>query len=250
MSSYGLYLAASGAAAHTKQLEVLSNNMSNVNTVGFKPQFGILMAQPSEAILQGEDYLGSESINDTSGGLFLHETVTDFSPKGIRMTGNPTDLAILGPGFFEVQTEDGQTALTRAGNFMINANNQLVTQQNYPVLSEDKTPITIDPAGGPIHVATDGFIRQGNIELGKLQIVNTDSPADLRREGENLFIPLAPTLPVENATIQSGKLELSGINPTEQMLGIIETTRAVEANVKMIQNQDQLMGDLISRVLR
>ncbi len=141
--------------------------------------------------------------------------------------------------------------LTRSGNFTFNANNQLVDVQGRPVLNDSGGPIVLDPEAGPWTVTPDGGISQDG-DTVFLALVRPASPGDLAKQGENNFLPLGPISPVEpeNRHVQSGTLEGSGVRPTSEMMELIESTRAFEANINIIRNYDQMMGNLISNVLK
>jgi flagellar basal-body rod protein FlgF/flagellar basal-body rod protein FlgG len=246
---YGLYLSADGARAQSRRLDVLANNLANANTTGFKRQLAIFQARYAEADQRGQDRLGSGSLNDLGGGVFVSQTKTDFSPAAMKRTGEPTDLAIDGEGFFLVRKDNDQY-LTRAGNFHLNAHGELVTAQEYPVLNDTGTPVTIDLDAGPWSVTSSGGIRQAG-GTQSLALVKTASMGDLVKCGNNLFRPLSEPQPVAAAErrVSSGFLETSGVEPTTEMVDLIETQRAFEANVNMMQTQDEMLSALISRVL-
>lgn len=248
--SYGIYLSAEGALAQNRRLETIANNLANVDTVGFKRDLAILQARYAEETERGLDFPGSCSINDVGGGVKLACTPTDFSTGPLKHTELPTDMAIPGEGFFVVQ-KDGQNYLTRAGNFVVDADGLLRTQQGYPVLNETLRPVAIDPALGPWTLTEDGGIQQGNT-VNNLAIMQTASPADLAKAGENLFWPLSTPLrlPPEARRVIGGHLEMSSVRPTTEMVDMIEASRAFEANVNLIRGQDQMMGTLIGRLLR
>jgi len=246
---YGLYVSAEGALAQSKRMDAIAHNLANVDTAGFKRQLALSQARYAEEIERGRDYLGSGSINNLGGGVLVRETKTDFSSGPIVPTGNDHDMAIDGEGAFFVVEKEGQGLLTRAGNFTIDPNNRLTTQQGYPVLSDAGTPITItDPKWtlGP-----DGSIQQDGA-VTNLALVRPTSLDSLDHAGENLFRTSEPTAPVEPAIrrVAWKHLEMSGVKPMEEMVSMIETTRAFEANVNMIRHHDQMLGALVNRVLR
>ena len=240
--SYGIYVAAEGAQLQQRRLEVLSNNLANVETPGFKRQLAVFQARLAEATQRGLDYPGSRTINDLSGGVIQHSTVTDFSSGPMQSTKIPTDLAIGGDGFFVIE-KDGQQLLTRAGNFHLNNNQELVTEQGYKVLDRDLSAVTVDPEAGPNELA-----RLAN----RVAVVMPEALSDLKSLGENLFRAAGTTTPVDaaNRRVTSGFIEKSGVNPTLEMMELIETSRMFEANIRLIQQQDSLLGSLLNRVLR
>ncbi len=244
---YGMYISAEGAMAQGKLLETISNNLANADTTAFKRDLDRVQARHAEAIERGSDYSGSQTINNIGGGVRVRETVTDFSQGVLKPTGNRLDMAIQGEGFFTV-SKNGQTFLTRAGNFTLDDRGQLTTTEGYPVLNRSGSPIVIGP--GEFDVSSDGAIVQQG-EKKYLNVVRPQSTSDLVKMGQNLFRSLGSTLPVDDGrtTIRSGYLEASGVRPTTEMLNMIKASRAFEANIKMIQNQDHMLGTLISRAL-
>ena len=228
----------------------MTHNLANVDTPGFKRELAILQARHSESIEQGAAQAGARSIEDVGGGVWQRETVTAFSPGIFKRTDVATDMAITGDKGFFVVEKDGQQLLTRAGNFHLASDGRLVTQQGYPVLSEDGEPVVLNPAL-PWSVSEKGVIAQAGGAI-PLALTEPQSRGDLAREGENLFSPLAPVsaLPADDRRVASGYLEQSNVAPTTEMMTLIETSRAYEANVRLIQHQDQMIGSLVSRVLR
>lgn len=249
--SYGMYLSAEGAKAQSRRLEVISNNMANVNTVGFKPDVALFQSRFAEAIQQGDARPGDKGINDVGGGVKLIETRTSFGPGKLERTGNDGDVAILGEGFFAVEPDEGdQPLLTRAGNFRVDSLNRLVmADTGRPLLSAAGGPILLDPTQS-YAITADGFVQQG-AEQTPLALVRPQSNDELKKIGGNLFRPRGEVFPVapERREVAHGFLEMSGANSTEQMLQMIETNRAFEANTQMIRHQDTATGSLLGRLL-
>lgn len=247
--NHGMYISAAGAAAQSQRLQILSNNLANVDTPGFKRELAIFQARHAEAIERGEVAPGLGGIEDVGGGVALAETMTDFGSGAIRKTGVATDMAVEGEGFFLVQQGE-EKYLTRAGNFHFSDDGLLKNEQGHSVLSADGDPVAVDPAL-PWRTLEDGSIEQQG-EQTMLALVKPASLGDLVKVGENLFSPLAEVEDVEPAErgIKGGYLELSSVKPASEMMELIETSRAYEANIRLIQNQDQMLGSLLGRVLR
>lgn len=248
---YGLYLSASGANAQSHRLEVLSHNLANINTPGFKPHLSMLQSRPSEAVARGEANAGEGTIDDLSGGVSIQPNRTQFVQGPIQSTGNRTDFAISDDeSFFTVQRGD-QQLLTRAGNFLFDSNGALVTPNGDQVLSSSGDPVRITP-GVPYEVLDGGVIQQEGLGRRALMLSRPKEAGDLARVGDNLYQPLTPAnqVPDSQRKVISGSLESSGVKPTTAMMELIEASRAYEANVRLIQSQDQAMGQLISRVLQ
>lgn len=248
--AYGLYISADGAQAQQTRLEMLSNNIANAATTGFKRELAVFQARYAEETQRGRDHHGSGSINDLGGGISMAGSRTDFSQGPLRPTERDTDLAIQGEGFFLVR-RGNEELLTRAGNFEFDADGTLKTTDGYPVLAEDRQPIAIDPTAGPFNFNSAGALQQAG-SIFNLAMVRPDSLGDLAKVGENLFRPLAPVtaLPPEERRVAPGHLELSGVEPAKEMIEMIETSRVFEANANMIHYQDQMLETLIGRLLK
>lgn len=248
---YGLYISAEGAQAQTRRLEAIANNLANVDTPGFKRDLAICQARYAEAVEEGLKSPGSGDLDDIGGGVIIRQTKTDFSAGPLRHTQNPADLAIEGDAFFQVRKGD-ETFLTRAGNFRLTARGDLVTQQGYAVLGDTGTPIVVKPDSGPWEISGSGILRQRDGDAQTLALVKPDSLQDLVKVGENLFHSASDPRPIapNERKVASGYLELSTVKPTVEMTAMIEASRLVEANINLMKTQDQMLGSLISRVLK
>jgi flagellar basal-body rod protein FlgF/flagellar basal-body rod protein FlgG len=248
---YGLYISAEGASAQQRRLEVIANNMANSDTVGFKQDVPSFQARFAEAIQRGLASPGDQSINNIGGGVKMYGVATNFSEGQFSSTGKDLDFAIAGNGFFHVQQDDGKVYLSRAGDFSIDATGRLVTSEGqFPVLDQQDSEMTINP-DLPWYVTPDGFLVQdgGAKAIGLSQPKSLD---ELQKVGNNMFRPTGKIepVPLEERDIRQGYLELSGSNPINQMMAMIEATRGFEANSRMIQAQDTAIGTLVGRVLR
>lgn len=250
--AYGMYISAAGADAQSRRVEVLSNNLANVDTPGFKKELAVLTARHSEAIERGEDYAGSRSMNDVGGGIRIRETMTDFRQGVVKKTNLPTDAAIADDKSFFMVEKGGQKLLTRAGNFRISGQGNLQTQDGYNVLSVDGAPVVLDPSNTlEPRFLPEGILAQGSTGTA-LAMVRPRSMGDLARAGENMFTPLAAVTPTPTGErrVLAEHVEMSGVKPTESMMELIEASRAYEANVRLIQHQDSMLGSLVNRILK
>ncbi|MBS0208783.1 MAG: flagellar hook basal-body protein [Planctomycetes bacterium] len=247
---YGLYISAEGAQAQSTRLEVLSNNIANASTPGFKRTLAIFQARYAEETQRGQDVPGSRSINDMGGGVIGFETSTDYSTGPLKETGQLNDLAIPGEGFFMVRRGE-QDLLTRAGNFRINPEGFLQTPEGDLLLASDTRPMFVNPNGPPYSFNQRGELTQDGVTT-QLAIVRPNSLGDLAKMGDNLFRPLAPVepVPVEDRNVLTGHLELSTVRPAEEMMELIEASRVFEANTNMVRFQDQMMGSLLDRLMK
>lgn len=248
---YGMYVSAAGAHALNRTVEVLSNNLANVDTVGFKREFSLVEARDSEAIERGQATRGSRGLNDLSGGAHLTHTPVDFSLGAVKQTENKSDMLIKNrTDFFAVQRGD-QEYLTRAGNFRFAPDGRLVTAAGDAVLGNDGSPIQIDP-NQDWRMMPGGNIAQGGA-LISIGLRRPETLGALTKAGGNLFDASqteTTAVPENERSIENEAIENSAVNPTQEMVDLIAASRAYEANVRLIQHHDGMVGSLVSRVLR
>lgn len=214
----GFYSAFAGFAARSDALEIIANNIANANTVGFKAQhafyrsFATWAQSPSTtAVNQAINRFG------VLGGARL-----DLSPGNLETTGNDTDVALEGSGFFAVQSKNG-VRYTRAGNFSLNAQRQLVTSQGDLVLGE-QGPIQLP--SGQLNISADGTVSVDGVLVSKLRIVDIADQQQLAKEGSNYYLaPPAAVKPSASVSVRQGHLELSNSDPVRSTVAIIELER-------------------------
>ena len=248
---YGLYLSAAGAHSQNQKLEVLSNNLANVDTVGFKKELALLEAADSESIQQGLDARGSGSLNDVGGGVEMNHTATDYRVGTLRSTGIPTDFALEKPNAFFVVQRGPDQLLTRAGNFHLASDGRLLTQDGDSVLSTENTPIQLDPEL-PWRALPGGIIEQAG-DRRELAVRQANDLSKLRKAGQNYFQPLprgTQTVAAEERGVRQGFLEMSAVNPVQEMVELIAASRTYEMNIRMIQHHDGMTGSLVNRLLK
>ncbi len=256
--NYGLQISASGALTALYRQDVLTNNLANANTVGFKPDLAAarqrdtarvedrLFAMPSNALLER---LG--------GGVFLERNRVQFGQGALERTGGPLDVAVRGEGFFVVRDESDATGdrlrLTRDGRFARDARGRLVTATHgHPVMDTANRPIVLNGAG-PVTIDADGTVRQGPVAVAQIQLAAVTDTARLDKLGHSLF--RAPTGVVAQrrqagGTLEQGFVEASGVDEIKTMLQITAASRDVEANIGMIQQADRLMDRAINQLGR
>jgi len=256
--SGAIYTATSGALAYQMRLDVLSNNLSNIGTVGFKEDRTVFRAylpasqdpisENLQTTLMSEEPTTLES-NQISNSLVAFEgTTTDFSPGQLKQTGNAFDLAIDGNGFFCIQTPGG-VQYTRKGNFTLNHEGVLANQEGLPVLGNGGKIKFID--GKDFIVDKEGNISIDGEEIDTLKIVNFTVPHSLKKVGNTLFTPSSPGIIEEKAEgfgINQGFIELSNVNTIRVMLEMIEVLRGYESYKKVIQSVDDVTSKAINEV--
>ncbi len=250
-----LSIAATGMQAQQTNVEVISNNIANVSTTGFKRG----MAEFEDLLYQNVTRVGTESseagtILPTGMQLGLgvrSSGVTRVTTQGtLTQTDNQLDLAINGRGYFGIKLPSGDTAYTRDGTFKPSATGQIVNNEGYPVepgitVSPSATAVTINASGQVIETAANG--KQTTV--GQLELFTFPNEPGLEAQGGNDFKETdASGAPVQGApgspgfgTIQQGYVEASNVNVVQEMTNLITAQRAYEMNSKVIEAADQMM---------
>jgi len=253
-----LYIAKTGLDAQQTQLDVVSNNLANVGTTGFKRSRAVF----EDLMYQNLRQVGGQTSDQTrlpSGlqvGTGVHVVATEriHAQGNMTKTDNPKDVAINGAGFFQVLMPDGTTSYTRDGSFQTERDGQLVTASGFPV----QPAITIPQNATSMTIGRDGMVSvtqagsTATVQVGQLQLATFLNPAGLQSVGENLYAEtdssgapnqLNPGL--EGAGILSqGYVEASNVNVVEELVNMIATQRAYEINSKAVQTSDQMLQRL------
>lgn len=224
------------------QMNVIANNLANINTAGFKrdnvhmEEFQIPVAEMTE--LTGQDKNLS----------YVHDraTVKNLSPGPLRQSGNDLDIAISGEGWFIVNTPNGER-FTRDGQFKLNLEGTLVTNEGLPVLGE-AGEINFGPSETGLTFARDGTISSSDGIKGKIRIVRFEKEQELKKQGANLFASPNPALPLEAPNLVQGMVEQSNVKPVLELTKMIETVRAYTSQAKMLQRTEELKNDAITKL--
>ncbi|MBD9368318.1 flagellar basal-body rod protein FlgG [Xanthomonas sp. XNM01] len=257
-----LWVAKTGLDAQQTRMTVVSNNLANTNTTGFKRD----RANFEDLLYQQLRQPGGASSQQTqlpSGlqlgtGVRVVSTSKDFQQGNPQQTGRAMDVMINGRGFFEVLMPDGTSAYTRDGSFQRNAQGEMVTSSGYPVQPGIQIPEGVES----MTIGTDGTIsvkvagQADLVEIGALTVSDFINPAGLQARGENLYQETAASGPAQNGTpglnglglVEQGALEGSNVNVVEELVSMIETQRAYEMNAKAISTTDQMLGYLNNNV--
>jgi flagellar basal body rod protein FlgG len=246
---YGLYLSASGVITNSYRQDVIANNIANSETVGFKKDLAILQQRPTAAQELGEQGQTNPLLENIGGGLLAARQAVDMRAGEYEPTGNNTDLALDGHGFFAV-SGGGKTRLTRNGQFLLNRNGALSLSNNPAqiVLDDKQSPITLDSTQ-PFTIASDGTITQATKKVARLGLFDVADPETLQKDGGTLLsIPDGATLSAANPTVRTGFIERSNVDPATELVELMDTQRQLEANANMIQMQDQTLDKLVNDV--
>ena len=243
---YGaIQLIGAGEMCYEKKLAVLANNISNVNTVGFKAdqafRLSDLNGNPEKSSISGKQQILFP--------ILPFGTTTDFSSGPVKHTGNALDLALEGNGFFCIKTPEG-VQYTRKGNFTLNEKGLLVTQEGLPVLGER----------GEIEINGKDFVvdGQGNVavdgnQVDTIKIVDFPQPYTLKKGGNSLFTLTDPDIAknkAERVEVRQGFVEFSNVDAIKMMTEMIEVLRGYETYQKIIQSLDDTNSKAINDVGR
>jgi flagellar basal-body rod protein FlgF len=231
----GMYAAVSGSLAAMQRLDVISNNLANINTPGYKKD-----KMSFEGLLAGNINPPAVPQGTTADPILQKDNIyIDYASGPISQSGNPLDLALDGDGFFAVTTPEG-TAYTRQGNFRTSVEGTLVTVDGYPVQGTGGAPISIQ--GSRIEIDARGVITVDGTETGAIPVVDFEKPYTMTKLGNALFVPADPQAPpqVGAAQIRQGHIEGSNVDSISEMVQMIETNRYFEACSKVIKGFDDM----------
>lgn len=250
-----LWAAKTGLDAQQTRMSVISNNLANANTTGFKRTRAVF----EDLLYQTERQAGGQTSQDTrlpSGkmigtGVRLVATQKTFGQGNVLQTDNPLDIAVQGRGLFQIALPDGTLGYTRDGSFQVNAEGEVVTSSGYRLepgvtIPDDVQSITIG-SDGTVSVQQPG--QAAPTQIGTLQLADFINHAGLQPRGENLYLETAASgaprvgTPGLNGvgTLVQGSLEGSNVNVVEELVTMIETQRAYELNSKAISTSDQML---------
>jgi flagellar basal-body rod protein FlgG len=232
----GLYSAAAGMSAQQEQLDAIGNDLANASTTGYKSE----RVAFSDLLYDNVNMAGSAS----SDGAGAKADVIGHSQQqgSIKETGDPMDLAIEGEGYFQV-TRNGQPALTRDGNFSVDANGTIVDSEGDPLAPPIKLPAQTKPS--EVSIAPDGTVTAAGKTLGQIKLVTVASPEQLLSDGSGAFAPTAASGAVKPASagkIHQGALEQSNVDMAKEMALMVTTQRAFQMGSTAIQTESQMMS--------
>lgn len=255
-----LRTAATGLSAQQRFVEIISNNIANVNTTGFKktrPEFQDLLYETLKPA-GNSARTGVEPLNEVQigSGTQLSATKKQFTQGDITETGNKLDMAIVGDGFFVIQKPDNTQSYTRDGSFMMDKNGSLVNTQGYFL----DPGFQIPPDAVEVQISRDGVVgiyAEGSTDLdtlGQIELARFVNPSGLRAIGDNLFEETPASgdpifyQPGSNNTgeIYQGHLESSNVDVVEEMVDMITAQRAYELNSKSVRTADELLNTAVN----
>jgi len=247
--SYGLYLSAAGALSSMHRQDVFANNLANMNTVGFKPDQVVTRQRLPERLESPQGFVDPKwMLEQLGGGQFIDPTRVSMMQGDLVATGNDLDVAISGEGLFVVAGPDGaapgDTRMTRDGRFTLNDAGQLVmAASGRRVLDTEGAPIELAP-GVPVTIDAAGGIHQGGALVATLRLVDV-SAGTLVKEGNDLLRFADGERPATRpftGRLEQGHTEASAVDPILTLNGMMAAAKSAQANLKMMQYHDQLLG--------
>lgn len=262
-----LWPAVSGAIARDHEVEVISNNLANVNTNGFKKDgvdFKEYLSKNEKMDDLAED-IPRSPIKDKDlyrldgrdqSFVIVNGTHTNFRTGGMKVTDNPLDIALNGPGFFEVSTPQG-IRYTKSGSFKLAPDGKLVTTEGNPVLSQgDGDPaarqISLADRQGSVHVSDAGEIYMNDELVAKMNVVEFDNMKVIRKTAGLLFENKDPTGNIAklsaNTQVKQGMVETSNVNPVEEIGNLIRANRMFEEDLKAMKTVNEMLQKEVNDV--
>lgn len=243
----GLYTSALGLSVLNKQQEVTSNNLANAQTAGYKKDVLVAESFPEMLVyrLNAPEDKGQTppQVGAVSLGVNINNVYIDHTMGARKATDNPLAMSLAGEGYFTVNTPQGER-YTRNGDFSVDAQGRIIASGGYPLMGE-KGEIFI--SGSDVQVDKQGRIYCDGVEVDRLKIVNFATP--LSKEGASLFRGVDPQ-EVANPQVEQGTIEESNVQVLTEMVNMITTMRAYEANQKVIQSLDATLEKAVNEVGR
>ncbi|MEE4201633.1 flagellar basal-body rod protein FlgG [Erythrobacter sp.] len=256
MPTSALHVARTGLEAQDARMRTIANNLANIGTAGFKRDrvdFATLAYQEQRVAGQQSTQATAYAVGLNMGtGVAVQGTTRMESQGTLNQTGNLLDIALDGPGFFQIEIPpNGQIAYTRAGNFTLSPQGNLVTSQGFALTP----PIQVPQGATNIGIAPDGTVtavqpgQAEPIQLGQLQVASFVNPAGLQAIGDNFLAQTFASGPPDiglagqfgRGQIRQGMLEGSNVNVVEELVEMIEAQRAYEINSKMVSAVDEML---------
>ncbi len=253
----GVNLSTSGALTAMYRMDVLSNNLANVSTAGFKPDLPVSKQRNVARKEDGLDMPSNELLERLGGGVHQGRTRVQFTQGALLAGGSELDCALQGKGFFVVRESSSgsgdELRLTRNGRFAVDAKLRLVmADSGLPVMSTSDDVIKLNPRK-PITISTDGKVTQNGTEVGVLKVIDVPNTDTLTKAGNSMFKASAEALQSDiksQALVRQGQLEQSTVDPLQVTMQISNAARAVESNLNVMTYSDRMMERAINNLGR
>ena len=245
----GLYTSSLGMTTQMKKMDVISNNLANVATTGFKKDLAVTRPFSEELLKRlndPSDMMKAADVGRLQPGVFVDDVYTNFSQGHFESTGNTFDLAIFGEGFFAVNVTDQNGNVsekyTRDGAFTLDSNNALVTKDAGYVLGQNG-PITVP--NGQVTIDDNGNVYSNDVYVDTLRMVDFEDKHTLRKYGDNFYDVTPQSTEIAfTGRVNQGNLESSNVNAVREMVEMVSASRLYEANQRLISMHDTILGKI------
>ncbi len=235
-----LYVGLSRQIVLNRAMTLVANNVANANTAGYRAQNPMF-----------EEYISKERYDQNDLSMVYDKGQYDSTQAGtIQLTGNPYDVALQGPGFMGVTTPSGQVQYTRAGNFTVNNNNELVTPSGFKVAGPGGDGIAIPAGTKEVKITDQGEVTADGNTVGRIGVFEFDNLQDLRPEGNNLYSASTAGRPAIETKMVQGALEGSNVNAIQETTRMIEILRTYQSTMRMLQNEQERQVSSIQRLAK
>ena len=252
----GLYTAYTGMLNEQNRMDIMTNNLANASTVGYKKEGST--SQSFDDVLtvkikdQSVGMRNAQRIGIKNPGVKIGENYTDYSQGSFRITGNTYDLALSGEGFFAIEftnkAGETDTKYTRAGQFTLNKDGYLVTEEGDYVLDTQNRRIRLNTLLDS-QITDDGTIYQNDRAVARIQVTDFEDYDYLEKYGETYYQPIeGAKTTAANAQVKSGYLEMANVQIVSEMVNLISITRAYESNQKVIQTIDGSLDVAVNQI--
>lgn len=235
-----LYVGLSRQIVLNNAMTMVANNVANVNTAGYRTQNPMF-----------QEYISNERYdkNDLSMVYDMGQYDTT-SPGTMQLTGNPYDVALSGPGFMSVQTPSGEMQYTRAGNFTVNNNSELVTSSGYKVTGLGGDAIAIPAGSKEVKITEQGEVTADGNTVGRIGVFEFDNLQELKPAGNNLYSAPNPGRPATETKMIQGSLEGSNVNAIQETTRMIEILRTYQSTMRMLHNEQERQTNAITALAK
>lgn len=241
----GIYQNAAAMSGLESWNNSIAQNISQSSTPGYKKAMTAF-----EGVERGS--IGTESAFGRTLERAQIQTTgfdsVDFTSGPVQITNNEFDMALEGPGFFELRAPDGQFVYTRDGQFTVNAEGEIVSKQGFYVMDDTRNPIKLNPGAGKLQVGIDGTLSQNGIKFTELSLRGIKDPENLvRSHGGFVLGPDSDRITrlLEEPVVRQGALEQSNVSATTEMINLINVSRSFQLNQRVIQQHDETLGKAI-----
>lgn len=235
-----LYVGLSRQIVLDHAMTLVANNVANANTAGYRAQNPLF-----------QEYISKERYDKEPLSMVYDMGQYDSTQSGtIQLTGNPYDVALNGPGFMAVKSPGGDIQYTRAGNFTVNNNNELVTSSGFQVAGPGGDSIAIPAGSKEVKITKEGEVTADGNVVGRIGVFEFDNLQELRPEGSGLYSAKTPGRPATETAVIQGSLEGSNVNAIQETSRMIEILRTYQSTMRMIQNEQERQVSAIQKLAK